>query len=154
KFYINGYVNMQNLAAQSDGTRSIVVGGGKLILPENTISTGNSGSVYDWIGRGILRAYGKGMDTNDLVIIDDGTNTIVTPVPLGGALQRVYFQPLVRTNVNLGVFEQSTLVGDYPSVSGVLLSSSEPGLSPGSFPHPVYTSSNPKVFTVDTNGMV
>ncbi len=154
KFYVNGYVNMETLGAQSDGTRSLVIGGGKLVLPENTINAGNSGSVYDWIGRGILRAYGKGEDTNDLVISDDGTNTTVTAVPLGGALQRVYFLPLLRTNVNLGVFQQCSLVGDYPSVSGVLLSSSEPGLSPGSFLHPVYTSSNPKVFTVDTNGMV
>jgi hypothetical protein len=39
-------------------------------------------------------------------------------------------------------------------VSNVLLSSSEPGISPGSFPNPVYSSSNPKVFTVDTNGLV
>jgi hypothetical protein len=154
QFYVNGYVNMDNLTAQSDGTRSIVLGGGKLILPENSINVGNSGSVYDWIARGILRAYGKGLDTNDLVITDDGTNTIVTPVPLGGALQRVYFQPLLRTNVHIGTFQQCMLVGDYPSVSGVLLSSSEPGIGPGSFSHPVYTSSNPKVFTVDTNGLV
>ncbi|HXT10828.1 MAG TPA: LamG-like jellyroll fold domain-containing protein [Candidatus Angelobacter sp.] len=154
QFLVNGYVNMDNSLADSDGTRSIVIGGGKLTLPENTINAGNSGSVYDWIARGILRAYGKGEDTNDLVITDDGVNTYVTPVPLGGALQRVYFQPLLRTNVTIGVFQQSTLVGDYPSVSGVLLSSSEPGLSPSSFPHPVYTSSNPNVFTVDTNGMV
>lgn len=154
QFYVNGYVNMDNLAANNDGTRAVVLGGGTLTLPENTINTGNSGSVYSWIARGILRAYGKGEDTNDLNISDNNTNTIVTPVPLGGALQRVYFLPLLKTNVNLGDFQQCTLVGDYPSVSGVLLSSSEPGLSPGSFAPPAYTSSNPKVFTVDANGLV
>jgi Concanavalin A-like lectin/glucanases superfamily len=155
-FYVNGYVNMDVLFDQSDGTRSIVLGGGTLTLPEGTMAgTGpNSGSVDDWIGRGILRAYGKGEDTNDLNISDNGTNTIVTPVPLGGALQRVYFKPLLQTTVNVGAFQQATLVGDYPSVSGVLLSSSEPGLSPGSFTHPVYTSSNPGAATIDTNGVV
>jgi hypothetical protein len=154
-FLVNGYVNMESLYDQSDGTRSIVLGGGTLTLPEGTISGGgNSGSVYDWIGRGILRAYGKGYDTNDLNISDNTFNTIVAPVPLGGALQRVYFQPLLQTNVNVGAFQQATLVGDYPSVGGVLLSSSEPGLSPASFTQPVYTSSNPNVVTVDVNGVV
>ena len=153
-FYVNGYVNMDNAFSQSDGTRSIVVGGGTLILPENTINAGNSGSVSNWISRGILRAYGKGYDTNDLTISDNGTNTYVSVVPLGGALQSVYFLPLLRTNVNVGTFQQAELAGNYPSVQGVLLSSSEPGLSPDSFAHPVYTSSNPGVATVDTNGIV
>ncbi len=89
---------------------SINVGGGTLMLPEGF----NVSSVTNWIQRGILRAYGKGYDTNDLVVSDNGTNTIVTAIPLGGALQRVYFQPLVRPSVTVGVFQQATLVGDYP----------------------------------------
>lgn len=153
-FWANGFVNMDIVSMCNDGTRSIVVGGGTLIVPENSLTGGNSGTVYDWIGKGILRAYGKGRDTNDLNIVDETTNIVVTAVPLGGALQRVYFLPLLKSNVNVGDFQQCTLVGDYPSVSGVLLSSSEPGLSPGSFAAPAYTSSNPKVFTVDGNGLV
>jgi Concanavalin A-like lectin/glucanases superfamily/Bacterial Ig-like domain (group 2) len=154
-FTIDGFVNMDNAFNQSDGTRSIVVGGGTLLLPENSINASiNSGTVFALIGRGVLRAYGKGEDTNDLVITDNGTNTIVTAAPLGGALQRVYFKPLLLTNVTAGTLQQATLVGDYPSVSGVLLSSSEPGLSPSSFTHPVYTSSNPNIVSVDTNGVV
>jgi hypothetical protein len=88
------------------------------------------------------------------VVSDNGTNTIVTPAPLGGAMQRVYFQPLVRPTVTVETFQQSTLVGDYPSVSGVLLSSSEPGVDPATFAAPIYTSSNPNVARVDTNGLV
>jgi hypothetical protein len=153
-FLVDGYVNMDVLYAQSDGTRSIVLGGGTLTLPEGNITGGNSGSVGSWITRGILRAYGKGEDTNDIVVVDNGTNTIVTPVALGGSLARVYFQPLPLSTLNVGNFEQATLVGDYPSVSAVLLSSSEPGLSPASFPHPVYSSSNPGAVAVDTNGVV
>lgn len=153
-FYVNGYVNMDTAYDQSDGTRSINIGGGTLILPENSINTGNSGSVSNWIARGILRAYGKGYDTNDLIISDNGTNTFVRVVPLGGSLQSVYFQPLLLSNVNVGTFQQLQLAGNYPSVQGVLLSSSEPGLSPQSFPRPVYTSSNPNVATIDTNGML
>jgi hypothetical protein len=153
-FLINGYVNMDNAQANNDGTRSIVLGGGTLTLPENTINAGNSGSVYDWIARGILRAYGKGYDTNDLVITDNTTNTIVTLVPLGGALSQVYFKPLLHSTMLEGTFQQATLVGDYPSVTGVLLSSVEPGLDPASFPAPAYASSNPSVVTVDAHGMV
>jgi hypothetical protein len=153
-FLVNGYVNMDVAFGESDGTRSLNMGGGTLILPKGTITNGNSGSAGSWITRGVLRAYGKGYDTNDIVITDNGTNTIVTNVPLGGALQRVYFQPLLMSTANVGTFQQATLVGDYPSVSGVLLSSSEPGLSPGSFTHPVYNSSNPSVATVNTNGVV
>ena len=149
-FLINGYVNFDNGQANNDGTTVINVGGGTLMLPEGF----NVSSVTNWITRGILRAYGKGYDTNDLVVSDNTTNTIVTAIPLGGALQRVYFQPLVRPSVTVGVFQQATLAGDYPSVSGVLLSSSEPGVSPATFAAPVYTSSNPNVATVDTNGLV
>ena len=149
-FLINGYVNFDNGQANNDGTTVINVWGGTLMLPEGF----NVSSVTNWITRGILRAYGKGYDTNDLVVSDNTTNTIVTAIPLGGALQRVYFQPLVRPSVTVGVFQQATLAGDYPSVSGVLLSSSEPGVSPATFAAPVYTSSNPNVATVDTNGLV
>jgi Concanavalin A-like lectin/glucanases superfamily/Bacterial Ig-like domain (group 2) len=154
-FLANGYVNMDIAFGESDGTRSIVMGGGTLLVPEGTITgAGNSGSAGSWITRGMLRAYGKGYDTNDLLITDNGTNTIIVAAPLGGSLARVYFQPLLMSTVNVGTFQQASLVGDYPSVSGVLLSSAEPGLSPGSFTHPVYNSSNPSVATVDTNGVV
>jgi hypothetical protein len=150
----NGYVNMDTAFGESDGTRSLNMGGGTLVLPEGNITGGNSGAAGTWITRGVLRAYGKGYDTNDILITDNGTNTIVVTTPLGGSLARVYFQPLLMSNVNVGTFQQATLVGDYPSISGVLLSSAEPGLSPTSFTHPVYTSSNPSVATVDTNGVV
>jgi hypothetical protein len=159
-FLVNGYINMDFNTWQNDGTRSINIGGGTLKLPEGYINGANStydggpGDVHSFIARGIVRAYGKGFDTNDLNITDNGTNTIVTPVPLGGALQRVYFQALNRASLGVGGFEQASLVGDYPSVSGVLLSSTEPGLSPSSFAQPAYTSSNPSVVTVDANGML
>jgi hypothetical protein len=153
-----GYFNMDNRGSISDGTRSLVIGGGTLSLPTGWTNAGtsgeNSGTVYEWIERGVLRAYGKGYDTNDLVILDDGTNTTVTTVPLGGALQRIYFQPLLRSSVQVGTFQQMVLVGDYPSVSGVLLSSSEPGLNPTVIGTPTYSSSNPGVATVNANGIV
>ena len=149
-FYVNGYVNLDNGQANNDATTDFNVAGGKLTLPEGF----NVLDVTNWITRGILRAYGKGYDTNDLVISDDGTNTYVTAVPLGGSLQRIYFQPLAKASVNVGTFQQAMLVGDYPSVSGVLLSSDEPGLNPTNFAAPVYTSSNVKVATVNTNGLV
>lgn len=148
-FLANGYVNLDNGQANNDGTTDFLLGGGTLKLPENFGAT-----VTNWVTRGIVRAYGKGYDTNDLIVTDDGTNTYVMTVPLGGALQRVYLEPLNRPSVTVGTFQQITLVGDYPSVSAVLLSSSEPGLDPTNFPAPVYQSSNPNVATIDTNGLV
>lgn len=146
----NGYVNIDAGQANNDGTAVLAVDGGTLTLPEGFITS----TVTNWIQRGIIRVYGKGYDSNDVNITDNGTNTIITANPLGGALQRVYFQPLVLGSLTVGDFEQSTLVGDYPSVGGVLLGSSEPGLDPALFPAPVYSSSNPSVATVDANGLI
>jgi hypothetical protein len=155
-FIIDGYVNMGDVSnpnwSQSDGTRSLVLGGGTLKLPEG-FNGSQLGAAPNWMSRGLLRAYGKGQDTNDLIISDDGTNTIVTVVPLGGDLQQVYFQPVLKANVPLATFQQLVLVGDYPAVTGVYLSSTEPGLDPATFPAPVYTSSNPNVVAVDSNGV-
>ena len=159
-FLVNGYINMDFNAHQSDGTRAIVIGGGTLTLPEgytngaNSSYNGGPGDIHSFIARGIVRAYGKGFDTNDLNISDNGTNTIVTPVPLGGSLQRVYFQSLSRAALGVGSVEQATLAGDYPAVGGVLLSSPEPGLDPANFPAPAYTSSHPDVVAVDANGVI
>ena len=148
-FVVDGYVNMDTAGPQSDGTRSINVAGGTFKAPENF-----SGGVQGWLDRGILRIYGKGEDTTDLVINDDGTNTIVTGTPLGGALQQIYYAPLLATNLAVGDFEQLVLDGDYPNVTGVLLSSSEPGLSPAAIGQVTYASSNPNVAVIDTNGVV
>ena len=163
-FLVNGYINMTGgntgTPNQSDGTRAINIGGGTLILPEgytngaNSSYNGSPGDIHDFIARGIVRAYGKGYDTNDLIMSDNGTNAIITTVSLGGALERIYFKPLPKTSVLTSTFQQASLVGDYPSVTGVLLSSSEPGLDPATFSHPLYTSSNPMVVTVDSNGVV
>ena len=154
--FTGGGVAYGHLVACSDGTASLVIGGGTLVLRTgytNEVSQAGN-TVYDLIARGVIRAYGKGYDTNDLVITDNGTNTIVTTVPLGGSLSQIYFQPLPKCTMTLGMFEQATLVGDYPPVTGVLLSSIEPGVNPATFTHPVYTSSKTNVVTVDTNGIV
>jgi hypothetical protein len=152
-FFINGYVNMDIAEANNDATRSINVGGGTLTLPEGTISGGNSGSAASWITRGILRAYGKGFDSADLSITDNGNNTIVTATPLGGSLQSVSFSPLLVSPAPVGSMQQLVLVGNYPAVTEVLLSSAEPGVDPATFPTPVYTSSDTCVVTVDANGV-
>ena len=147
---IGNYINMDSKNSLSDGTRSFNLGGGSVILPAG----GYGNTVTNWVGRGVLRLYGKGFDYDDLVITDNGTNTVVAPQPLGGALLDIAFQPLLRSTVMVGTFQQITLVGDYPAVSGVLLSSAEPGLNPAVTGVPVYTSSNTKVATVDANGIL
>lgn len=148
--FINGYVNLDNGQANNDGTVAFVLGGGTMSLPEPLGTT----TVTNWIQRGILRAYGKGFDSNDVVVTDETTNIVVTTIPLGGALEQVYFEPLSTNSLQAGDFEQVMLVGDYPSVSGVLLSSDEPGIDPANFPHPTYSSSNPSVAAINTNGLL
>jgi Concanavalin A-like lectin/glucanases superfamily len=143
-----GVIDLTRIAV-SDATRSMNLAGGQLIL-----ATGQGARVSDWITRGILLAYGKSRDTNEIIITDDGFNTIVTNVPLGGALQRIRFQPLLRPSMMSGTFQQATLVGDYPGVSGVVLSSRDPGLNLAVVGHPVYTSSKTNVVKVDTNGLL
>jgi Concanavalin A-like lectin/glucanases superfamily/Bacterial Ig-like domain len=146
--------------ALSDGTASLNLGGGSLMVSNSyeVVQGAVNNAITNLITRGVLRAYGKGYDTNDIIINTNGSDPVlsitVSAVPLGGALQRVYFQPLSLSSLQVGAFEQADLVGDYPSVSGALLSSSEPGVDPTTFTHPVYTSSNPNVVAVDTNGMV
>ena len=69
-------------------------------------------------------------------------------------MQQIYYAPLLATNLAVGDFEQLVLNGDYPNVTGVLLSSPEPGLSHAAIGTVTYASSNPNVATIDTNGVV
>ena len=164
----------QGTIACSDVTASLNLGGGTIVLPltytNETTFPGNS--LYDLIARGVLRVYGKGFDTNDLVLTYNVTNTfatnimstnvvIVTTAPLG-TLSKIYFQPLLGTPANtlsVGTVQQAWLAGDYSAVSpysavtGVLLSSPEPGFDLNGVT-PTYSSSNPSVLTVDANGIV
>ena len=164
----------QGTIACSDVTASLNLGGGTIVLPltytNETSFPGNS--LYDLIARGVLRVYGKGFDTNDLVLTYNVTNTfatnimstnvvIVTTAPLG-TLSKIYFQPLLGTTANtlsVGTVQQAWLAGDYSAVSpysavtGVLLSSPEPGFDLNGVT-PTYSSSNPSVLTVDANGIV
>jgi len=161
--HMNIYDNASTLindGAQIDLNDSLNIGGGTLMLPEGW-ATGSdnsynatSGSTTDFINRGILRAYGKALDSADLVITDNGTNTIVTTVPLGGSLTGIRFEPLNEPMAPVGSQQALLLVGDYPSVTGVLLSSPEPGIDLATLPGtPAYTSSDTCVVTVDANGV-
>ena len=102
--------------------------------------------INDLIARGVLRVYGKGFDTNDLIITYNATNTfatnivstnliLVTAVPLG-TLSQIYFQPLLGPNPTPRVWGQSSRrcwrainwqSPVYSAVTGVVLSSPEPG---------------------------
>ncbi len=160
KIGAGGYVNMDVAGVINDQIRFINIAGGSMVLPTGWTNAGtsgeNSGTVYDWIGRGVLRVYGKVLDTNELSITDDGTHTIVTTaVSLGGSLQRVYLRPLPLATMRVGVFQRAKLLGDYPSVSGVLVSTEEPGVPQTSLPGTaVITSSDPNVVTVNSLGVV
>ncbi len=158
----------QGTIACSDATASLNLGGGTLVLPfaytNETAIAGNT--LNDLIARGVLRVYGKGFDTNDLIITYSSANAfatnivstnimIVAPAPLGSLVQ-IYFQPLfgpVANTLSVGTIQQAQLVGDYPPVTGVLLSSPEPGINLNGV-KPTYSSSNPSVLTVDANGIV
>jgi hypothetical protein len=158
---INGYVNIAvNNSTAIDLNDSLNIGGGTLMLPEgwaNGSGTYNgtaTGSTTDLINRGILRAYGKVHDSADLIITDNGTDTIITAKPLGGSLTGIRFAALNEPMAPVGSQQALVLVGDYPSVTGVLLSGPEPGIDLATLPGtPVYTVNNPCVVTVDANGV-
>ena len=158
---INGYVNVAvNNSTAIDLNDSLNIGGGTLLLPEGWATgsdssyNGGSGSTTDFINRGILRAYGKALDSADLIITDNGTNTIITTKPLGGSLIRIRFEALNEPLAPVGSQQALLLVGDYPAVTGVLLSSPEPGIDLATLPGtPAYTSSDTCVVTVDANGV-
>ncbi len=157
----NNYVNIEvNDGAQIDLNDSMNIGGGTLLLPEGWMAGSGeyngttTGSTTDLINRGILRAYGKTLDSADLIITDNGTNTIITTKPLGGSLSGISFKPLNEAMAPVGSQQALVLVGAYPSVTGVLLSSPEPGIDLATLPGtPVYTSSDTCVVTVDANGV-
>jgi hypothetical protein len=134
----------------SDLTRRFNLVNGKLTLP-----TGMTATVTDWMNRGIFLAYGKINPTNEVVITDDGTSTVVTNIPLGGPLQSVFFQPLNQTNMVVGTFQQAKLLGSYPNVNNVLLSTAEPGVVPSTLPGVVsFTSSDVSILTVNADGLL
>lgn len=157
-----------SLNAVTDAARDMNFAGGKLVLP-----TASTSQITNFIGRDIILAYGElvniaDLTTNEvtgpngttntttvgpLTITDDGTNTVVTTAPLGGAAQSIAFQPLLRPVSIPGTVQQSVLLGTYTGGTA-LLSSAEPGVDPATLSSLVYTSSNPNVFTVDANGLV
>jgi arabinan endo-1,5-alpha-L-arabinosidase len=143
----NGY---WGLAGPSDATRQINLAGGTLILP-----TGYGTTVSNWITRGICLVYGKSRDAGEVVINDNGANTIVAAASLGGGLQSLTIQLPNATNFLAGATQLASLLGNYPNVSNVLLNTSQPGVDPASLPGLInFSSGNPNVFTVNSNGMV
>jgi hypothetical protein len=161
----NSIQDQGSLNAVTDGSRSLNISGGRLVLP-----TGSTSQITNFIGRGVLLAYGQLLNLNDavtnvetgadgttnittvdaLIIADNGTNTVVSGSPITGALQGIAFQPLLVPVSSPGSFQQTTLLGTYPGVSkGVVLHSADPALT-----NLDYTSSDPNVFTVTASGLV
>jgi hypothetical protein len=141
--------------ATTDATRRANMAGGTLVI----MGSDATSVIQDAISRGIFTCYGKTGDTNsgDLTITYDGSNTTVTNVGLGGNLQSVFIEPLAQPTMAAGTFQQAKLLGNYPNVTNVLLSTTDPGVDPATLPGGAivaFASSNPSVFTVDTNGVV
>jgi hypothetical protein len=136
-----------NSPLSTDATRYINFVNGKMILPASYTATVNG-----LITRGVLFAYGKKYQSVDLVISETDTNypsrTVVSAVPLGGSLLSVHLG--ARTNMMVGTFQQTPLLGNYPSVTNVVLSY----LDPTTVPTPTYQSSAPDVVSVTANGQL
>jgi hypothetical protein len=140
----------------TDGTRRFNIVNGTFILPSVLTPTlTGTLAVSNWVARNIFMAYGKAGSTNDLIVTDDGTNTYVRTAPLGGALQNVFIPPLNPANIVVGTVQQAKLLGNYPNVTNVLVSTAEPGVVPSSLPGSVvFSSSNPNIFTVSSDGII
>jgi len=144
---ITNGLTLDTIDSVSDATRSMNLAGGELVLPGALSST-----VSNWISRGILLAYGKVLDTSDIVINTTSVpgRTMVTTIPLGGSLQDVHLQSF-PTNLTVGMSRTLTVLGDYPNVQNAVLRALDPATLPGTI---VYQSSNPNVAVVDASGLV
>ena len=140
-------LTVQTLDLVSDATRSMNLAGGALLLPGSY-----TGTVNNWISRGILLAYGKAQDTSDIIIDETFIpgRTHVSTVPLGGPLQDIHLGSF-PTNLTTGTLQPLTVLGDYPNVQNAVLAALDLATLPGT---PGYQSSNPNVAAVDSNGVV
>jgi hypothetical protein len=120
--------------------------GGTFIMP-----TGNAANVTNWIGRGFFLAYGKQYDTNEIFITDDGTNTTVTTIPLGGVMSSLSVT-VPRSTVMVGDIQTPVTLGDFPNIQNVPLTGVDVAQTgPGTL---AYSSSDPTVVGVISNGRV
>lgn len=146
-YSIAGGVVDSTAGAVSDATRYCNLVDGKLILPASF-----TGTVSNWISRGVFFAYGKQYQSVDLIINESDTNypgrTVVSTVPLGGALQSV--QLIGRSNMMAGTFQDMPLLGNYPNVTNAVLGY----LDPAVVPPPTYQCSDTNVVSVAANGRV
>jgi hypothetical protein len=130
----------------SDSTKQMDFLGGTLVL-----LSGNSANITNYIGRGILLVYGKTYDTNEVIITDNGTNTVVTVPPLG-ALQSIFLTS-ARTNMMVGTFQAlGGILANFANVQDVPLTMLDAAQLGGNTVS--YISSDPSVVGVTTNGHV
>ncbi|HEU6448236.1 MAG TPA: LamG-like jellyroll fold domain-containing protein [Verrucomicrobiae bacterium] len=129
----------------SDLTRWINLAGGKLVL-----TNGNTAFIQSLIARGIFLCYGKKFDTNEISIVDDGTNTIATVTNSLGTLNSVAVQASV-TNMMAGTFQPALAVGNFANMSDVPLAYLDAAQSGGGTI--LYFSSNTNVLTVSASGV-
>ncbi len=144
---ITNGLTLDTIDSISDATRSMNLAGGELILPRNFTST-----VNNWISRGILLAYGKSKDNSDITISTTSipNRTVVTTTPLAGGLQDIHLA-LSVTNITVGGWEFLNVLGDYPGVHNVVMTSLNPAVLPATI---AYQSSNPNVAVVTSNSIV
>jgi hypothetical protein len=145
-FSITNGLTLDTIGSVSDATRTINLAGGELILPNAFTST-----VKNWIGRGIFLVYGKSQDSSEIVVNTTTIpgRTIVTAPPLGGTLQDIHLA-LSSTNINVGKSEFLDVLGDYPGVQNVVMTS----LNPATLPGPIaFQSSDTNVVMVTSNSV-
>jgi arabinan endo-1,5-alpha-L-arabinosidase len=144
---ITNGLTLDTIDAVSDLTRSMNLAGGELILPKNFTASVNS-----WISRGILLAYGKSKDNAEIVINTTTipNRTLVTTASLGGSLQDIHLAPSSST-INVGSSEFLDVLGDYPNVQNVVMTSLNPAVLPGTI---AYQSSNTNVAVVTSSSTV
>jgi arabinan endo-1,5-alpha-L-arabinosidase len=140
-------LTLDTIGSVSDATRSMNLAGGELILPKNFTST-----INNWIARGILLAYGKSGDSSDIVVSTTSiaNRTVVNTTPLGGALQDIHLA-LATTNITVGGSQFLSVLGDYPGVQNVVMTSLNPATLPGTIG---YQSANTNVAVVTSNSIV
>jgi hypothetical protein len=164
------------VGAITDSTKSMNIAGGTLVLAGTTITTpaAYGANITNYIGRGILRVYGKAYDTNDVIItvvpttnwlantyVTNGDNSITTnivhatnvvlTVPVLGALQNITLTS-PRSTMMVGDVQSPGAVANFANIQGVPFTGVDAAQTgPGTL---AYSSTDPTVVGVTSSGVV
>jgi hypothetical protein len=114
---VTNVVITDNVGACSDATRSLnLMAGGMVVLP-----AGYTGTVNDWISRGILLVYDIPYNSAEIVIDEANTNwpdrTVLTTTATGAPALLAVRIEVPRAGLSVGGLEQAQVYADFTTIT-------------------------------------